>query len=141
MNELTSIENNPRESKKSKRGGARPGAGRPRKTPEERLAATGCRQQRKQREENLPSEALGNFVTRVQHERNTFARRIIPDQTVACNFDNTAFSWPVSHALTIARDYATDVSAGKIIAGALVKLAAKRFLEDLTTGAARNLYI
>lgn len=92
-------------------------------------------------EEPIPSEAFSNLVIRIAHERNTFARRIIPDQTVTLNFDNSVFSWPIGHPLTVAWDYATEVTSGKIIVGALTKLAAKRFLDDLTTGASHHLYI
>lgn len=141
MNELNPIENLPPESKKSRRGGKRPGAGRPKKTPEERLAATGTRKARKPVEEQLPSEELGNFIIRVIQERDTFPSRVVPGQSVARHFDGSAFDWPIGHPLTIARDYAQGAVSGSVVVGLLVKQAAHRFLNDLETCAARHLYL
>jgi len=129
--------------RRGKHGGKRTGAGRPKgsgiKSPEERYAASGHRQPfTRKREPVVPSEALGEFVMLVQHERNTFARRVIPDQTITCNFDGSQFTWPASHALTVARDYA---ASDEIPTGALMRLAKQRFLDDINSGASRGLYL
>jgi phage terminase large subunit-like protein len=47
---------------------------------------------------------------------------------------------PKLNAAEIAIKYANDVLSGAIVAGKLVKLAAKRFLRDLKTGHERSLY-
>src|SRR5215472_10327677 len=122
--------------RRGKHGGRRSGAGRPKgsgvKTPEERYAASSRREPfTRKREAVVQSEALGEFVILVRHERNTFPRRVIPDQTVACIFDGSAFTWPSTHALTVARDYALSIVNGEITCGALTRLAAQRFLDDI----------
>ena len=122
--------------------------GRPKKSEEERYATTGIRKSRRERDSIATSkkpqgttQAFEDFLLRVQLERSTFAERIVPDQTIALGFDNSKFEWPVTHPLTIARDYASDVVDERIVTGALTKLAAKRFLDDLETCAARRLYL
>ena len=48
-------------------------------------------------------------------------------------------SHPRIDAAAVARQYADDVISGRVVAGKLVKLAAKRFLRDLKNGHLRGL--
>jgi len=135
-------------------GGARPGAGRPRKTAEQlRLAGTVHAKVEARRREEQPAPAaeptgppglpLADFIARVKHERETFDARLLPGCTVLrADLDKEqAFAWLEAHPLTRMKDYAEGVVNGSVIAGSLAVLAAQRFLKDLTDGATRGIFI
>jgi phage terminase large subunit-like protein len=139
MNTLTQLEN---QTPKSKRGGARPGAGRPRKTQEERLAAGAQRSilSPKPEPELILNPQLPCFIAAVVAERATFSQRLVPGTTLCLDTGSTSYTWPDGDAATLARSYAAAVVAGQTVAGRLVKKACQRFLDDLEHGAQRGLF-
>jgi len=116
------------------RGGRREGAGRKRKTASE-LKESGAPDSKVEARAQL--EALAAFVETVAAERSSFFERLVPDSTVV----GTEFSWPPDHPLTVMRAYAEGVVSESIVAGSLVKCAARRFLSDLDRGFEREVFI
>jgi phage terminase large subunit-like protein len=82
---------------------------------------------------------LDDFLADVADERATFKQRLVPGQTIVLDGE-APYEWSESDPATVARRYAQDVLEGAVVAGELVKLAAKRFLSDLETGASRGLF-
>lgn len=87
-----------------------------------------------------PALTLERFLVLVRKQRDTFADRLNPENTVCLDGDGTPYSWKTGDPAEIARRYAQEVSAGTIVAGELIRRAAYRFLNDLDTGASRGLY-
>ena len=83
---------------------------------------------------------LDDFLADVADERATFKQRLVPGQTIVLDGE-APYEWSESDPATVARRYAQDVLEGAVVAGELVKLAAKRFLSDLETGASRGLFL
>jgi phage terminase large subunit-like protein len=149
MSNLAQVGN---QTTKSKRGGRRPGAGRPKKSAEE-LRLAGAQQvvvaNRRLEEQEPVAQApappprleLVEFISRVKHERETFDVRLTPSETVVRLSDGEIFPWPDQHPITRMKAYAEGVVNGQIISGSLAILAAQRFLKDLETGAARGLFL
>ena len=86
-----------------------------------------------------PSAALQDFLQDVQRERNTFAVRVIPTQTI-CLDGAAPYTGVLAMLPTVARDYALAIQAGTILAGDLMRRSAARFLADLENGYERGLY-
>jgi hypothetical protein len=132
-------------------------AGRPRKTPEE-LRRSGAKPFKVKQRFAEEQEALGilteakekaaekrgllldTFVDQVRRERETFSERVVPGQTV-CNEYAGPFDWREGHPLTVIKNYCDQVANGTILSGNYTRLASARFLGDLATGAAREMFI
>jgi phage terminase large subunit-like protein len=126
--------------RKSKRGGARPGAGRPRRNPE-KLRALGAKPRPGPKQELSLAVGLDLFIAGVGRERETFSARLIPGSTALKNLDGTVFAWSESHPLTIMKSYADDIVQHKIPAGSLGVQSCVRFLRDLDDGHTRGIFI
>ena len=87
----------------------------------------------------VPSNKLVDFIADVADERVTFQQGLVPGQTVMLD-GGVPYEWPDGDAATVARRYASDVLEGAIVAGELIKLAAKRFLSDLEVGHERGIF-
>src|SRR5713101_3148770 len=89
---------------------------------------------------NPPTEySLSDFLVAVRRERETFAQRMVPTQTV-CMVSGEPYTWPDDRPAAIARQYALEITQGKIVAGELLRRAADRFLKDLEQGHERGIY-
>jgi len=90
-----------------------------------------------------PAPAAGHslveFLAAVRRERETFAARMVPTETV-CMVSDEPYTWPDNRPAAIARQYALEVTQGKIVAGELLRRACDRFLKDLETGHERGIY-
>jgi phage terminase large subunit-like protein len=90
--------------------------------------------------DNTPAvPSLEAFIQTVRVERDTFAVRLMPGETI-CNAADGLYTWAPDTAGAIAREYAQQVIQGGIVAGQLVKLAAVRFIKDLEVGHTRGSY-
>jgi phage terminase large subunit-like protein len=88
-----------------------------------------------------PAEhTLADFLAAVRRERDSFAQRVIPNETVTRDAGGKVYEWPEGDPAAIARRYALELIGGKILAGELLRRAAQRFLSDLETGATRGLF-
>jgi phage terminase large subunit-like protein len=86
-----------------------------------------------------PGETIAAFIKRIADERASFADRLVPVATLCLEQDQSAYTWPEGDASTIARQYALD-TVNSPDAGDLMKRAAQRWLDDITTGHLRGIY-
>jgi len=128
------------------RGGARKGAGRPRKSLDELIAAGAQRSKINAmlapEPEPVPitEPILPGFIATVADERATFTQRMTPGVTLCLDQGGVTYTWPEGDAATDALAYAKKITAKEITAGRLVQKAAQRFQDDLQHGAARGCF-
>ena len=88
-----------------------------------------------------PAEhTLADFLTAVRRERESFAARMVPSETICRAVAGEPYEWTAGKPAAIAREYALEVVAGKIVAGELLRRAADRFLKDLEQGHTRGIF-
>jgi phage terminase large subunit-like protein len=77
---------------------------------------------------------IAEFIEGVRRCRDSFESRIVPGQTITLDEGGKPYEFPEGDALTVAKQYAKDVVAGKIAMGKLWTCACQRFLDNITTG-------
>lgn len=94
-------------------------------------------------EQKTASISLRDFLAATQQARDTFAARLVPDQTMMMDVQSaaqagagepTAFEWPDDDPTTRARSYAMQCVQGAVLACDLHVRACARFLDDLEQG-------
>jgi phage terminase large subunit-like protein len=93
--------------------------------------------------EAIPAPAetrLADFLAGVWRERETFAQRMLPTETVTLDVEGVAYQWPTGDPAEVARKYALDITQGTHVAGELIQRAAARFISDIERGHERGLY-
>lgn len=94
-----------------------------------------------------PAEALEAgitleaFLASIVRCRATFKERMSPAATVCLDENGEPYTWPEGDALTIARGYAQDILAGRILGCELLKHACARFVHDLEHAHERGWWI
>lgn len=91
-------------------------------------------------EEKPAALSLEEFLATCARSRETFAARLIYDQTLMLDDGGKAFEWAAEDPSTRAREYAQRVVQGALPACELHKLACARFLDDLANGAERGFF-
>jgi phage terminase large subunit-like protein len=78
--------------------------------------------------------ALSEFIADVKKCRESFTDRMVPGEVLTLDEGGKSYLYPEGDALTVARRYAEDVVAGKVVSGKLEVAACKRFLTNLESG-------
>jgi phage terminase large subunit-like protein len=144
VNQLENQAAKPRRS--VKHGGKRTGAGRPKKSVDELIAAGAQRSKVRailspeSEPEQIAEPILPGFLATVADERNTFAQRMTHGTTLCLDQDGATYHWPEGDAATDALAYAKKVVGKELVTGRLVQKAAQRFLDDLANGASKGFF-
>jgi hypothetical protein len=86
------------------------------------------------------SQFLDDFMQQYRWETDSFASRIVPNETLMLDLGNRPFNWRSDHVLTKCRAHANDVIHGETKRGPISLGHCIKFLENLEHGSATGIH-